>query len=55
MAHCVVVNSKFTANIFRESFPRIKHVPQVLYPGIHFDSYDKTVDMENQSVKILET
>ncbi|CAG8455795.1 4889_t:CDS:2 [Funneliformis caledonium] len=55
MADCVVVNSNFTANIFRESFPRIKHVPRVLYPGIYFDSYDKKVDLEDMSIKILET
>jgi alpha-1,3/alpha-1,6-mannosyltransferase len=55
MSNCIVVNSEFTANIFRKSFPRIKYVPQVLYPGIHFDSYDKKVDLEDKSVKILET
>jgi len=55
MANAVIVNSKFTANIFRESFPHIKHTPQVLYPGIRFDSYDKKVDLKDKSVEILET
>ncbi|GES86689.1 alpha-1,3/1,6-mannosyltransferase ALG2-like [Rhizophagus clarus] len=55
MANCIVVNSKFTAKIFRESFPHIKHTPRVLYPGIHFDSYDKKMDLKDKSVKILET
>jgi alpha-1,3/alpha-1,6-mannosyltransferase len=55
MANCIVVNSKFTAKIFRESFPHIKHTPRVLYPGISFDSYDKKVDLKDKSVEILET
>ncbi|CAB4406746.1 unnamed protein product [Rhizophagus irregularis] len=55
MANCIVVNSKFTAKIFHESFPHIKRTPRVLYPGIHFDSYDKKVDLKDKSVEILET
>jgi len=55
MANCIVVNSKFTAKIFRESFPYIKCTPRVLYPGIHFDSYDKKYELKDKSVEILET
>src|SRR5947209_10597903 len=55
MADKIVVNSKFTQGIFRESFPSITQGPQVLYPGIHFDSYDKKVYMEDEAVKILNT
>ncbi|CAG8612120.1 4415_t:CDS:10 [Ambispora leptoticha] len=54
MADAIVVNSKFTANVFRDSFPSIKQRPEVLYPGIHFTSYDKAVDLNDESVKILE-
>ncbi|CAG8495200.1 10604_t:CDS:2, partial [Scutellospora calospora] len=55
MANCVVVNSNFTSNVFHESFPNIRKVPQVLYPGIHFDAYDKKVDVDDIYIKILES
>ncbi|CAG8638088.1 13299_t:CDS:2 [Ambispora gerdemannii] len=55
MADAIVVNSKFTANVFRDSFPSIKQRPKVLYPGIHLTSYDKAVDLNDESVKILES
>jgi alpha-1,3/alpha-1,6-mannosyltransferase len=33
LAHCVLVNSRFTAQVFRETFRSISHiVPEVLYP-----------------------
>ncbi|CAG8456044.1 13519_t:CDS:2 [Acaulospora colombiana] len=54
MADCVVVNSKFTSNVFCQSF-NIGNPPQVLYPGIHLETYDRKVDNNNESVKVLET
>jgi len=33
-AHQIVVNSKFTRQIFRDTFPSIKRVPQILYPAV---------------------
>ncbi|CAG8690011.1 6722_t:CDS:2, partial [Dentiscutata heterogama] len=45
----------FTSNVFRESFPHIRKVPQVLYPGIHFEAYDKKVDVDDINIKILES
>lgn len=36
----ILVNSKFTQNIFKESFKSIRIVPQVLYPSISEESYD---------------
>lgn len=55
MANCLVVNSKFTSGIFRQTFPTIKKSPQVLYPGIHFEAYDKKVDTYDETIKVLET
>ncbi|CAG8687243.1 31268_t:CDS:2 [Gigaspora margarita] len=55
MANCLVVNSNFTSNVFRKSFPHIRNIPQVLYPGIHFEAYDKKVDVDDIHIKILES
>ncbi|KAI8920923.1 alpha-1,3/1,6-mannosyltransferase ALG2 [Powellomyces hirtus] len=49
----IVVNSKFTARIFKGSFPSIKRVPQVLYPCIHLPSYSEKVDMSSPLVSLL--
>ncbi|RUP47863.1 hypothetical protein BC936DRAFT_145257, partial [Jimgerdemannia flammicorona] len=54
-ADTIVVNSKFTRSIFRQSFPSIRQEPQVLYPAINLAAYDKTVDEGDPSVKILKT
>ncbi|KAG0295489.1 Alpha-1,3-mannosyltransferase-like protein [Dissophora globulifera] len=53
MADTIVVNSKFTANIFKESFKMIHQVPEVLYPSIQFDKFDRTVDSSLPEVRIL--
>jgi len=41
-AHKVLVNSKYTASVFDETFTRIssRARPDVLYPAINFQSYD---------------
>lgn len=45
LAHVVVVNSKFTAAIFRQTFPTLKSInPEVLYPSLVFDNFLKPVD-----------
>uniref|UniRef100_A0A0B7A116 Alpha-1,3/1,6-mannosyltransferase ALG2 n=1 Tax=Arion vulgaris TaxID=1028688 RepID=A0A0B7A116_9EUPU len=45
MADCVLVNSKFTASVFRETFRRLQHIdPQVLYPIPDFSAFDKPVE-----------
>ena len=53
MAYTTVVNSKFVANIFQESFKRIRQVPEVLYPSIQFDKFDRTVDPSLPEVQVL--
>ena len=45
MAHCILVNSKYTQEIFTESFPLIvkycypAKLPQILYPAINQKNY----------------
>jgi alpha-1,3/alpha-1,6-mannosyltransferase len=53
MADTIVVNSNFTAGVFKRSFPSILKRPRTLYPPINFEAYDKEVDINDQSVKIL--
>lgn len=45
LAHVVVVNSKFTASVFRKTFPTLRSVdPEVLYPSLVFNNFLKPVD-----------
>ncbi|EGG23851.1 glycosyltransferase [Cavenderia fasciculata] len=37
-----VVNSNFTASIFKESFKSIHNLPSVLYPSLNLKQYDET-------------
>ncbi|KAF9950890.1 Alpha-1,3-mannosyltransferase-like protein [Mortierella alpina] len=53
MADTIVVNSKFTANIFKESFKLLRQSPDVLYPSIQFDKFDRTVDLSKPEVQVL--
>ncbi|KAF9917028.1 Alpha-1,3-mannosyltransferase-like protein [Lobosporangium transversale] len=53
MADTIVVNSKFTANIFKESFKMLRQIPEVLYPSIQFDKFDKEVNYSAPDIKIL--
>uniref|UniRef100_A0A8D2JQA7 Alpha-1,3/1,6-mannosyltransferase ALG2 n=1 Tax=Sciurus vulgaris TaxID=55149 RepID=A0A8D2JQA7_SCIVU len=44
MADCILVNSQFTAAIFKETFKSLSHRdPDVLYPSLHVTSFDSTV------------
>ena len=54
MADTIAVNSGYTGLVFKESFRSINQTPQILYPPINFSAYDKSVDMNDESVKILE-
>ena len=45
MADFIMVNSKFTAETFRETFKSLENVPvTVLYPAINAKSFDIEVD-----------
>ncbi len=42
MAHCVLVNSKFTSTKFHSAFKSLSGVqPMVLYPSLNFSAFDK--------------
>lgn len=40
-ANDIVVNSKFTQTVFKQSFPLISRVPLVIYPGLRLDAYNQ--------------
>ncbi|XP_012058845.1 PREDICTED: alpha-1,3/1,6-mannosyltransferase ALG2 [Atta cephalotes] len=42
MAHKIFVNSCFTSNVFKNIFKRLKIKPEILYPSINTDFFDKT-------------
>lgn len=43
----IVVNSRYTQEIFRQTFPHISEAPKVLTPALNFQSYDKPVDSDD--------
>jgi alpha-1,3/alpha-1,6-mannosyltransferase len=61
MSDRVLVNSKFTLNVYKTSFPSIarkqeksNNLPQVLYPAIDLDTYDaKVSDDKSQELEHL--
>jgi alpha-1,3/alpha-1,6-mannosyltransferase len=55
MADTITVNSQFTAGMFRRSFPAILKKPRVLYPPINFAAYDKSVDLSDPTVQLIES
>jgi len=40
MADKILVNSKFTAGVFQDSFKSLSSVPDVVYPSLHTKSFD---------------
>ncbi|CEO95934.1 Alpha-1,3/1,6-mannosyltransferase ALG2 [Plasmodiophora brassicae] len=52
LADRILVNSKFTRTVFAETFRFIRVVPEVLYPAINLDNYDKTFDRESSSAEL---
>jgi len=53
MADKILVNSQFTRSIFKESFPKINTVPEVLYPGINTKEYEKNIDELDKTLDLL--
>ncbi|XP_071593085.1 alpha-1,3/1,6-mannosyltransferase ALG2 [Heliangelus exortis] len=44
MADCIVVNSKFTASVFKDTFKSLSHInPDVLYPSLNVSSFEAIV------------
>ncbi|XP_042329528.1 LOW QUALITY PROTEIN: alpha-1,3/1,6-mannosyltransferase ALG2 [Sceloporus undulatus] len=47
MADCILVNSCFTASIFKETFKSLSHVnPDVLYPSLNFNGFDTIISAD---------
>ncbi|XP_031444934.1 alpha-1,3/1,6-mannosyltransferase ALG2 isoform X2 [Phasianus colchicus] len=47
MADCIVVNSKFTASVFKETFKSLSHInPDVLYPSLNTSSFETVVPVD---------
>ncbi|RUS71770.1 hypothetical protein EGW08_020464 [Elysia chlorotica] len=54
MADCILVNSKFTASVFHETFTRLRQIePEVLYPIPDFSAFDLPVDAPDASLMPL--
>uniref|UniRef100_A0A2K5KWH3 Alpha-1,3/1,6-mannosyltransferase ALG2 n=1 Tax=Cercocebus atys TaxID=9531 RepID=A0A2K5KWH3_CERAT len=44
MADCILVNSQFTAAVFKKTFKSLSHIdPDVLYPSLNVTSFDSVV------------
>ncbi|GFR99206.1 alpha-1,3/1,6-mannosyltransferase ALG2-like [Elysia marginata] len=56
MADCILVNSKFTASVFHETFTHLQHIqPEVLYPIPDFSAFDLPVDAPDSSLMPLKS
>jgi hypothetical protein len=55
MAHVIVVNSKFTCQVFKESFPTITRIPEVLYPCIDVEQDLNGVEFKDDLLNPLKT
>jgi hypothetical protein len=54
MADGILVNSKFTLNVFEKSFKRIQTIPEVLYPAIHVEAYENPYDPTDPLIQSLQ-
>ena len=53
LADVVVVNSKFTAQVFRQTFKRLSYIDiQVIYPSINFSSFDRKLEGDLNELKL---
>ena len=53
MADVILVNSKFTADVFRQTFPKLTKLPiKVIYPSINFSSFDVPVEGDLDLIKL---
>ncbi|KAL8165795.1 UNVERIFIED_CONTAM: Alpha-1,3-mannosyltransferase-like protein [Gekko kuhli] len=51
MADCILVNSRFTATIFKETFKSLSHLdPDVLYPSLNVTTFDTVVPADVASI-----
>lgn len=50
MATATVVNSHFTAGVFCDTFKSIVRRPQVLYPSLNFEAFDRECEKSLSSI-----
>lgn len=51
-ADCVLVNSHFTAGVYKSTFTSIQTSPTVLYPSLDFDSFDRHATLTLKDVGV---
>lgn len=44
----VLVNSKFTSEVFQRTFAELRRIPRVVYPAVDVDAYGKAVESTEQ-------
>ncbi|EPS35227.1 hypothetical protein H072_11557 [Dactylellina haptotyla CBS 200.50] len=54
LADDIVVNSKFTASVFKQAFPRINVVPRVVYPCVDIHEPEKAQKLEGDTYPFLQ-
>lgn len=47
LADAIVVNSLYTKSVFKEAFPRIDAVPDVIYPSVDVDPPEEAIPKDN--------
>lgn len=56
LADLVVVNSRYTEQVFRRTFPRLKNTPvEVLYPTVCFSLYDAPLRGDLSDIPLMKT
>lgn len=53
-AHQILVNSKFTAGVFRDTFKRLQVQPDVLYPTMNSNAFDNTTPLPINQILAME-
>jgi hypothetical protein len=53
LADAIVVNSRFTRGVFREAFPGIEKVPDVIYPSVDIHAQAEDIPEDNPLVEFL--
>jgi alpha-1,3/alpha-1,6-mannosyltransferase len=54
-ADVILVNSNFTARVFKSQFPSIHVQPQVVHPGINIKAYEAPVNTSNPDILMIQS
>ncbi|THV06101.1 alpha-1,3-mannosyltransferase ALG2 [Dendrothele bispora CBS 962.96] len=49
----ILSNSRFSRRVFKASFPSIRTVPRVVYPGINIQAYEAKANLGDADVKLI--